>query len=300
MVTAEDGVGHADGPLVVGDDHELRMLGEALHHPDEAVDVRFVERRVHLVEDAEGARLHHVDREEERHRRHRLLAARHQGHALELLAGGLGDDVDAALERIALVDQDEGRLAAAEELAEDLLEVRLHLLEGLGEHLLGRLVDFLDREKELFLAAAEVGVLGLEEGEALLQFLEFGDRLQIDRTHPVEPLPLFADLGFERGPIGDLPLKRELKRRQTRQDNLVGLLEPLREMVEGKAAFGQFDLAIGLDRLDLGELAPLGTERVLAGGDLFLVGRLRGERGLQRRLAFDGRRARPLPARRGR
>src|SRR6185436_3767331 len=38
----------------VGDEHELRLLLQALEHANEAADVGVVEGRVHLVQDAEG------------------------------------------------------------------------------------------------------------------------------------------------------------------------------------------------------------------------------------------------------
>ena len=45
---------------------------------DEPADVRFVEGRVHFVQHAERAGLHLVNREQQRHSRHGLLAARQQ------------------------------------------------------------------------------------------------------------------------------------------------------------------------------------------------------------------------------
>ena len=48
-------------------------------------------------------------REHQRDRGERLLAARQQLHALQALAGRLRDDLDAALERIVLVEQRRGR-----------------------------------------------------------------------------------------------------------------------------------------------------------------------------------------------
>ena len=97
----------------------------AAQHLDEPADVRIVERRVDFVEQAERARLVFEDREHQRDRRERLLAARQQLNALQPLARRRGDDVDAALERIVLVEQREAGAAAAEQRAERRLEVRL-------------------------------------------------------------------------------------------------------------------------------------------------------------------------------
>ena len=62
-------------------------------------------------------------REHQRDGGQRLLAAREQLDALQALARRLRDDLDAALERVVLVEQREAGAAAAEERAERLLEV---------------------------------------------------------------------------------------------------------------------------------------------------------------------------------
>ena len=80
-------VGLRDRALVVGDDDELALRDESVQHADEPIDVGFVERRIHFVEDAERARPHHVDGEEQRDRRHGALAAGEERNALQLFAG---------------------------------------------------------------------------------------------------------------------------------------------------------------------------------------------------------------------
>ena len=111
-------------------------VDEPLQHADEAVDVRFVQRRVQLVQHAERAGLDLVDREQQRHGGHGLLAAGEQRDGLQLLAGRAGDDVDAALQHVVLVREDQVGFAAAEDLGEHDAEVVADLVEGLGEHLL--------------------------------------------------------------------------------------------------------------------------------------------------------------------
>ena len=103
-----------DRALVVRDDDELALANEALEHPDETIDVRFVERRIHFVEDAEGTRTHHVNGEEKCDRRHCALAAGEERNALQLFARRFRNDVDAAIERVVFVEQDEIGAAAAE------------------------------------------------------------------------------------------------------------------------------------------------------------------------------------------
>src|SRR4029078_12459694 len=111
----------------------------------EAPDVRVVERSVDLVDQAERARPVLEDREHQRHRGQRLLAAGEELYALQALAPRLrdggddalarGDDVAASRERGALVEQHQAGLAAAEERREGLLEVLVddgeRLLEAL-------------------------------------------------------------------------------------------------------------------------------------------------------------------------
>src|SRR5690606_23423991 len=62
--------------LVVGDEQELHLLAHLRDHRGEAADVGLVERRIHLVKQAERRRVEPENREHQRHRRHRLLAAR--------------------------------------------------------------------------------------------------------------------------------------------------------------------------------------------------------------------------------
>ena len=51
-------IGERYGLLVVGYYNELRLLSKLLQCPAETVDIRFVQRRVNLIQKAERARLH--------------------------------------------------------------------------------------------------------------------------------------------------------------------------------------------------------------------------------------------------
>lgn len=114
--------------LVVRDDEELAAVEEFLEGVHEAADVRVVEGGVELVEHAERRGLDHEDREEERDGRHRALAAGEERDALRTLARGARDDVDAALQRILRVlQQDEARLVLLEN-AEDPLECGIDII----------------------------------------------------------------------------------------------------------------------------------------------------------------------------
>jgi hypothetical protein len=61
----------------------------------------------------------------------------------------LRDDLDAAFERVVLVEQRQAGAAAAEERAEGVLEVPVDGGKGFGEALARRLVDPLDRFRGL-------------------------------------------------------------------------------------------------------------------------------------------------------
>src|SRR5262249_53995793 len=138
------------------------------------------ERRVDLVEDAEGRRLHEVDREQEGDRRERPLAAREQRDALQILAARPRRDLDLALERI-LAHHAQCALAALEERREGLLEVLLDVGEGVEEELRSGRVDLLDRLQELRLGLQQIVALRGQEGVALLLLVELLEREQVDR-----------------------------------------------------------------------------------------------------------------------
>src|SRR5690606_2193377 len=111
------------GPLRMRDDDELRPLLEFLNHPHVTFDVPLVESRIDLVEDTEGTGLALEDREQKRHRSERLLATAQERNAAELLSRRTGDNIDAALEHVLRVFEHDVPVPAAEQLAEQLLEV---------------------------------------------------------------------------------------------------------------------------------------------------------------------------------
>src|SRR5262249_40276024 len=143
--------------LLVGDDDELRPVGEAAQERDEAPDVRVVERRLDLVEQVEGARPREEEREQERDRAQRLLAAGQQRQARDALARRSELNLDAgAVLVLALLGQRETPFAAGEERRSHLREVALHCLERLGEAALDRLYQLAAQVLELVQAALEV------------------------------------------------------------------------------------------------------------------------------------------------
>lgn len=123
-------VHRSHGRFVVGDDNELGISGKLADDAVELLDVRVVERGVHLVEDAEGRGFEQVEREEQGGGGERLFAAGELGDGLRALAFGLGDDVDVRFERRVGIAEDEvGGVVLGEERAEHRDEVFAHLRE---------------------------------------------------------------------------------------------------------------------------------------------------------------------------
>ena len=119
----------------MADDDELRAIGHRAHHIVEPAHVRFVQRRVDLVQNAEWRRLDQENREQQRNRRQRLLAARKQLDVLhDLLARRIGDDIDPRLQQIPFVGQAQMRAPAAEHSRIDLAKLRVNGVECLRIH----------------------------------------------------------------------------------------------------------------------------------------------------------------------
>src|SRR5262245_56863719 len=183
---AVDAAGRLHGLLVVRDHHELRLVAEAAEQVQEPLHVRVVERRIDFVQQAERGRLHQVDREQQRDRGERPLAARHQRDALEVLPARLRDDLDLGFHRI-LAQHAQLAVAALEQRLEDVLEVRVHLLERLAEQLRRGDVDLLDGLEQLRLGLVHVLTLLGEEREALLLAAVLLEREQVHGADALEP-----------------------------------------------------------------------------------------------------------------
>ena len=121
----------------------------------------------------------------------RLLAAREQLDALQALARRLGNDLDAALERIGFVEQRQAGASAAEQRAEGRLEVPVDGGKGLGKALPRRLVDALDRFAGLRDRIDEVLALRGQERMARFELVELLDGHHVDEAEPI-------DLGTQR------------------------------------------------------------------------------------------------------
>src|SRR5215211_1361639 len=185
---AVEGVGGLHRPLLVRDHDELRPIGEAAQELHEAADVRVVQGRFHLVEEVERRRSRQEDREQERDRCERLLAAREQGQARDLLARRAQLHLDAVFAVLVLdlgLGQAQLALTAREQHACDLVEVAGHGLEGVGEARLDGIRELGAQLLQLGQARLEVGALGGELVEPLL--LRFVLLLR-ERVHATELL----------------------------------------------------------------------------------------------------------------
>src|SRR5207253_4008553 len=120
---------HLHSTLVVRDDYELRALCHLQHLIYEATDVGFVQRRVHLVQQAEWRRTIMEYSQHERKRGHSLFAARKQQHVLKALARRLSYDVYAGFKNVVGVNQGHLAATAAEQFLAERAEVSINLLE---------------------------------------------------------------------------------------------------------------------------------------------------------------------------
>ena len=172
-----------------------RLVQELAHHQVEALDVGLVQRRVHFVEDAEGRGARAEDGEEQRDHGHGLLAAGEQRDVARFLARRARDDLDARFQDVFAFLQQQVGLAAAEELAEGFVEVRLDGFESLLEQAAAVPVDARDDVLEAGARRVQVLELRLEEGVARLEFLLF---LQGAHVHGAEARQPFLKLPHQR------------------------------------------------------------------------------------------------------
>ena len=114
--------------LLVRDNSELDLM-EILQIVRETVDIRVIERRLDLIENAERRRFGLEYRKHQCDRCHRLFAARHQIDILQLLARRLRNDLNTCLQRIIFVVEPQLRLTAAEQFLEDLFKMQDDLIE---------------------------------------------------------------------------------------------------------------------------------------------------------------------------
>src|SRR5438477_9196937 len=89
----------------MSDNDELALIHEPFQHFDKTINIRFVERCIHFIEQTEWTWAHHIDSKEKRHCRHRALATAEQRNVLQLFTGRFGDNFDSAVQRIVFIKQ---------------------------------------------------------------------------------------------------------------------------------------------------------------------------------------------------
>ena len=148
-----------------------------------------------------GRRLDHEDRENQRNRGQRLLAAGKQADIDDLLAGRLGQDVDAGFEDIGRafrVNQREVCLTAAEDDRKESFKAISDRFESLLEAFFGSLVDVLDRVLEVLDRVLEVVFLGQKVIVALLELFILLDRHDVDFAQAADPFAEALDFLAEK------------------------------------------------------------------------------------------------------
>src|SRR5688500_15772096 len=287
---ADQLLGHLHRDLVVADEQELRLRRHALHQVAEALGIAVVERRIDLVEQAEGRRVELEQREHQRDGGERLLAAGEQVDAGVALAGRLGHDLHPGVEDL-LAGHQQLRLAAAEQGRKERAEMPVDAVEGLAQQLARLAVDAPDGVLQGVHRFLEVRGLGIQEALALAAGAELFERREVHRP----------ELGDRLVDARDLPLQRRGARRALRllgEPRFVGaglaqlgveLLEAelRRLLLQAQLAYPlaqrrnpRVDLQPGL--LQLAQRPGRGLDRVARFGERLLAGDARLDRAAER------------------
>ena len=181
----------------MADVQELGVGRHALHQIAEALGIRVIQRRVHLIEQAERRRIELEHGKHQRQRGECLLAAGKQVDRGGFLARRLGDDLHAGIENF-LSRHEQARLAATEQAGEHLAEMPVHGVEGLLQHFARLAVNAAYRRIQRFQRQVEVGRLRIQEPLALAAGLEFLQRGHVYRAQIGGRLGEAADFGLQR------------------------------------------------------------------------------------------------------
>src|SRR6185436_1242965 len=172
----------------------------------EAPDVVVVERRVDLVQQTERRRIELEDREHERHRGQRLLAARQLVDRAVPLARRTRHDRNARVEDV-LAGQLQVSVTAAEQFREALLQTGIDAVERVLEARARLAVDLADRRFERFERVGQILELAVQVFLALGLVLELVDGREV---HLPEALDLAGDFREIRLPGGHVRFRRHL------------------------------------------------------------------------------------------
>src|SRR5207237_3822955 len=156
--------------LIVRDDDELRVGRHRNNFVGETPDVRFVERRIDLVEQTERSRPIMKYSQDQCQGGHRFFTAREEEHILQTLARWLRDYVYTGFKFVVRVNQAHLATAAAEEFLEQFAEVLIDLLKGVAEAFARTPLDFAQRFLSSRNSTCDVVALGSQKREALVCF----------------------------------------------------------------------------------------------------------------------------------
>ena len=128
------------GDFIVRDDDELHFLGHPFDQFNKPAHIVVVQRRVHLVKNAEWRGVQLEYGKHQGHGRQGLFAAGQQMDVAVFLAWRPGHDSDAGLQKI-LLSHLQASVTAAEQQGKVFLQVVVQLVKGLLEPGPGFLVD---------------------------------------------------------------------------------------------------------------------------------------------------------------
>ena len=168
---------------------ELALIEEFAQDARESRRVGLIERGVHFIENAEGARLAPEDRQQQCDGRERLLAAGKERKRPQFLSWRPSGDLDAGFENVHAIFQDDIGLTAAEEFAEELLEVSANGREGFGEEFSTVDIDGIDNFFKRSARRVQVVVLFAKQLVFRFQSSEF---LQGFHVHRAQSAPASA------------------------------------------------------------------------------------------------------------
>src|SRR6266542_292907 len=210
-----NGIGRLHRPRVVRDDDELCLILELRQQAHVAADVGVVQGGVHLVEQAERARLGEENGEQQRDRDEGALAGGQQVDALRPFAPRRRMDLDFAFQRLVFVRQTDIAFAAAEQRLEYGAEMLPDLGERIEEERFRRLIDLTRRLLQRIAGGHEIVALRLEELEALGLFRVLLDGQGVDgpdgvdgAAQPVVLLPQPLDVSRDLGRFGEQLVER--------------------------------------------------------------------------------------------
>src|ERR1700752_2787203 len=201
------------------DHDELRVGGHLDDLISKASHVRFVKRRVDLVQQTERRRTVMEDAQDERKGSHRLLAAGQQQHVLQTFYGWLSNDVDARLEHVVGVDQTHFAASTAKQLLEQRAEILVDLFERVTETLARAALDLAQRFFVCRYAVDDVLPLHRQEQQTLLGFRQFFERHHVHGAKAIETRTQLFDARMARVEVkifGQRDFTREIFQRLAR------------------------------------------------------------------------------------